>query len=153
MEDEKKILIEAWQICSAGNKKDHTSYQKAFEFIENFKKTSSFALDIGFELSHLHANYELAHFGLHLVTGVIRFRWNSMDVETKNRIKNMLMQLIANNESATPNFYKNNLCLTFLELVKREWPQNWPMLLDELFQLSQKSTEQKHVVFTIFRLF
>ena len=151
MEEEKNILIEAWRICSSGSHKDHSSYQKAFEYIENFKKSSSFAIEIGFQLSQSRASFELAHFGLQLITDSIRFRWNSMDTETKLRIKNMLTQLIASNEADTPAYYKNNLCLTFLELVKREWPQNWSTLLDELFQLSLKSTEQKHIVFTIFR--
>jgi len=35
--------------------------------------------------------------------------------------------------------------------VKREWPQNWPTLLEELCQISDKSYEQKDLVLTIFK--
>ena len=48
-------------------------------------------------------------------------------------------------------YFRNTLCLTFLELVKREWPQNWPTLLTELCEISNRSFEQKQLVLTIFK--
>lgn len=156
MEAERNILIEAWRICSQGISKDKTQYNNAYEYIENFKKTSHFILDIGFEFAFSTESFELAHFGLHLITNVIKFKWNDLDPSFKLVIKNKLIELITNLDSRgdvkkSTQYFRNNLCLTFLELVKREWPQNWPTLLSELCEISNKSFEQRDLVLTIFK--
>lgn len=156
MEAERNILIEAWKICSQGTAKDKTQYQNAYDYIENFKKTSQFILDIGFDFSFSTDSFELAHFGLHLISNVIKFKWNDIDASFKLIIKNKLIDLITNLDSRSDvkkstQYFRNNLCLTFLELVKREWPQNWPTLLTELCDISNKSYEQKDLVLTIFK--
>lgn len=156
MESERNILIEAWKICSQGMSKDKAQYSQAYDYIENFKKTSNFILDIGFEFAYSTESFELAHFGLHLISNVIKFKWNDIDPSIKLTIKNKLTDLITNLDSQpvankSTLYFRNNLCLTFLELVKREWPQNWPTLLTELCEISNRSFEQKQLVLTIFK--
>ncbi len=156
MESERNILLEAWRICSQGLAKDKVQYQQAYDYIENFKQTSQFILDIGFDLATSTDSFELAHFGLHLITTVIKFKWNDIDAGVKLLIKNKLVNLITTLDSQpglkkSTQYFRNNLCLTFLELVKREWPQNWPTLLEELCQISDKSYEQKDLVLTLFK--
>ena len=158
MESERNILIEAWKICSQQTTKDLNQYKKAYEYIETFKKTSNFILDIGFEMANSTVSYELAHFGLHLISDVIKFKWNTLDSHIKLVIKNKLVELISNLDSKqqndikkSPIYFKNTLCLTFLELVKREWPQNWPSLLTELIDISRKTVEQQNLVLIIFK--
>jgi hypothetical protein len=99
MESERSILIEAWKICSQGMSKDKTQYSNAYEYIENFKKTSHFILDIGFEFAYSTDSFELAHFGLHLIANVIKFKWNDIDPNTKLTIKNKLTTLITTLDS------------------------------------------------------
>jgi exportin-5 len=159
MEPEKSILLEAWRICSEGKHKNADQYQKAYEYIETFKQTSVHILDIGFDFVCTSDSFELGHFGLQLISDLIKFKWKDLDPSLKLDVKNKLMYLITNlsrksiqsNLVEYPLYFKNTLCLTFLELIKREWPQNWPQLLNELAEVSRKSVDQKILVFIIYK--
>ena len=104
-------------------------------------------------------SFELGHFGLQLIGDLIKFKWKDIDGNTKNDVKNKLTYLITNlsrkninsNLVEYPVYFKNTLCLTFLELIKRVWPQNWPTLLNELAEVSKKSVDQKILVFIIYK--
>lgn len=54
-------------------------------------------------------------------------------------------------KTRSPNYFRNCLCLTLIELIKREWPQNWPSLLSELFEIANKSLEQRDLVLCTFK--
>jgi exportin-5 len=159
MDSEKAILLEAWRICSEGKHKNADQYQKAYEYIETFKKTPVHIQDIGFDFVCNVDSFELGHFGLQLIGDLIKFKWKDIEPSLKLDIKNKLMYLITNlsrkqiktNLVEYPLYFKNTLCLTFLELIKREWPQNWPQLLNELAEVSRTSMDQKILVFIIYK--
>jgi exportin-5 len=155
-------LVEAWKICSGASNVSMSEHENAFKYIEDFKQRSNDILPIGFNLASQSDNYQLAHFGLQLIAHSIKFRWNDLDQSIKFEIKTKLCQLIANidnpeiskqqqQQQKSPNYFRNNVCLTFIELIKREWPQNWPTLLTELFEISNKRIEQRDIVLCLFK--
>lgn len=155
MEAEMNDLLNAWKICSTGTTKPEQ--QAAFNYVETFKQTSNNIIPIGFNfILNNHQNALLSHFGLQLISHAVKLRWNNLSIDLKVQIKNNLMEILLNqmNESSLLfklNYLKNNLCLTFLELVKREWPQNWPSLLTELYDISKKSLVHLDLVLTIYK--
>lgn len=161
MDAEKAILLEAWKICAEGKHKSAAQYQQAYDYIEQFKQTSPHILELGFEFAYgADTSFELGHFGLQLIGDLIKFKWKDLGQQAKLEVKNKLLYLITNLgrfkqinsvQVEYPLYFKNTLCLTFLELIKREWPQNWPSLLQELNEIAQKSVEQKILVFIIYR--
>ncbi|CAF0737343.1 unnamed protein product [Brachionus calyciflorus] len=155
MESEMNELIQAWKTCMDGTIRDQNIRQNAFNYIENFKQKSSNILDIGFYLAYQKESFELSHFGLQLITHTIKFKWNDFNDQMKSEIKNRLMSIIINlddNQNIKgPSYLKNSMCLVIIELIKREWPQNWPNLMNELFEISNKSIEHKKLIFIILK--
>lgn len=155
MESEMNELVQAWKTCMDGSIRDQTIRQNAFKYIENFKHTSANILDIGFYLAYQKDSFELSHFGLQLITHTIKFKWNEFSEQMKQEIKNRLMNIITNlddNQNIKgPSYLKNSMCLVIIELIKREWPQNWPNLMPDLFEISNKSIEHKKLIFIILK--
>jgi exportin-5 len=155
MDNELNELINAWKTCNTGTKQQNQ--QQAFNYIENFKQNSSNILECGFKiLNNNNIEPELIHFGAQLITHAIKFKWNNLNLDQKILIKNSLFALIENLDDNSLilklNYLKTNVCLTFLELIKREWPQNWLTLLDELYQISRKSFQHLNLILNLFKL-
>lgn len=155
MEKELNELVQAWKICVDGTIRDANVRQNAFNYVENFKQTSPNILDIGFYLAYQKDSFELSHFGLQLITHTIKFKWNDFNDQMKAEVKNRLMNIIINLDENTnikgPSYLKNSMCLVIIELIKREWPQNWPNLMNDLFEISNKSIEHKKLIFIILK--
>lgn len=95
------------------------------------------------------------HFGLQLMEHCIKFRWYQMGQEDKLLIKNTIMSLV---NSASPalqiNYLKDALARVVVEMIKREWPQHWPGMLNELEYATTLGHCQTETVMLIFlRLF
>lgn len=95
------------------------------------------------------------HFGLQLMEHCIKFRWYQMVQEDKLLIKNTIMSLV---NSASPalqiNYLKDALARVVVEMIKREWPQHWPGMLNELEYATTLGHCQTEIVMLIFlRLF
>jgi exportin-5 len=156
MENEFNELISAWKICYTGTKTP--LQQQAFSFIENFKQNSPNVIEIAYKLAIQNDVPEHIHFGLQLISHCIKFKWNSLNIEKKVEIKNALNSILNQNENLNEsslvyklNYLKTSLCLTYLELVKREWPQNWPTLLNELYMISTKSMLHLNLVLNLYK--
>ena len=96
------------------------------------------------------------HFGLKILEDVVKARWNSMVPEEKVFIKENLMKLM---ESGTGHitaehlYIKDAVARVVVELIKREWPQQWPSLLQELDTLcGHGETQTELVMFVLLRL-
>ncbi|XP_050524783.1 exportin-5 [Daktulosphaira vitifoliae] len=91
------------------------------------------------------------HFGLQLMEHCIKFRWYQMSQEDKVLIKNTIMSLV---NSATPalqiNYLKDALARVVVEMIKREWPQHWPGMLNELDYATTLGFYQTETVMLIF---
>ena len=161
MELELNSLIEAWNVCKNSMHSDPTSYRNAFNYIEKFKQTSTNILEIGFYLaSQRSIDGELTYFGIQLIIHAIKFKWNNTNVsdQVKFDVRTRFFNIIFDESSpgsnrflSGPNYLKNAACLAMIELLKREWPQNWPTFLGEIFQISTRSYSQKCLVFIILK--
>ncbi|RWS27671.1 exportin-5-like protein [Leptotrombidium deliense] len=90
------------------------------------------------------------HFGLQLIENTIKSGWNSMNIEMKNELKTLFENILrsnANNVSQDIQL-KHGLSKCVVELMKREWPQNWPNFLNTLLDLKRNEC----VLFIFWRL-
>lgn len=73
------------------------------------------------------------HFGLQLMEHCIKFRWYQMGQQDKLLILNTIMGLVNSSSPALQiNYLKDALARVVVEMIKREWPQNWPGMLNQL---------------------
>ncbi len=149
-------LINAWKLCYSGTKSQ--MQQQAFNYIENFKQNSPNLIEIAYRFAIQNEIPELIHFGLQLISHCIKFNWNSMSIEKKVEIKNALNSVLTQNDSLNEScfiyklsYLKASLCLTYLELVKREWPQNWQTLLGDLYAISIKSLLHLNLILNLYK--
>jgi hypothetical protein len=114
-------------------------------------------LDIGFYLTAQKEICELAHFGMQLILHAIKFKMNHFNEQTKLGLRIRLLNILLNADNTStwflqgPSYLKNSLCLTLIEFLKREWPQNWPNFFNELFEISARSYDQKCLVFIVLK--
>ena len=161
MEIELNNLIDAWKVCFNSVKTNaNISHQDAINYIENFKQSSPFVLDVGIYLATQQSeSSEMAHFGIQLIIHAIKYKWNDYNDQVKFQIKSKMISLISGMDNAKtlyfngPNYLKNGVSTILIELLKREWPQCWPTFLDELFSISfsDSSIEAKKIVFIILK--
>ena len=129
---------------------------RAFTQLEQFKENSPYGSQCGFFLV-THSQAPVArHFGLKLLEDIVKARWNSMVAEEKLFIKENLMKLMRSGSghiTVEHLFMKDALARVVVELVKREWPQQWPSLLQELDGLCREGeTQTELVMFVLLRL-
>jgi hypothetical protein len=147
MEAQVNELLQAWRICKDRSVRDPSVHANAFNYIEKFKQSSPNLLDIGFLLVYQKENF---NFGLQLITHTIKFRWNDLNETRKSQVKQRLMDFIVNLDD---DYHSVKICLcpVIIELIKREYPLNWPTLHGELFAIHKKSGEHKKLVFLIYK--
>lgn len=129
---------------------------EAFQKCEQFKQSSPIALQCGLALGQPTHNPMVRHFGLKILEDTIKLRWNEMAPEQKFFLKENVMKMIAsgtNNLMSELTHIKDGISRLVVEIIKREWPQQWPTLLTELDQLCQKGeTQTEMVMFVLLRL-
>lgn len=148
---ETDIEIICKQLCESidviMNEKSSVSDRNASnERIEQFKCTQNVHIlyNVSLKLltqSHINTNKSILykHFGLQLLEFVIKFNWNSMDNFFKEQIKRLIEQWFhsfhSNQLSAKESRHLMNAssrCV--IEVLMREWPQNWPQFMSHLLQ-------------------
>ncbi|CAH1792177.1 unnamed protein product [Owenia fusiformis] len=125
---------------------------EAHKFIEEFKDTSPHCAPCSLLLADKSRAPVIRHIGLQLLEHCIKFKWNSLSNEDKLAIKDNAMQLIAtgtHNILVEEAHIKDVLSRIMVEMIKREWPQQWPTLLQELDKLSQMGDTQKELVLLV----
>ena len=145
---------------------------QAFNQLEEFKENSPYGSQCGFYLIGNNGNPMIRHFGLKILEDVVKARWHSMVPEEKVFIKDSLMKLMASGTGhiTVEHLYikvkivvimrslysftlKDAVARVVVELIKREWPQQWPALLQELDSLcAQGETQTELVMFVLLRL-
>eukprot|EP00302_Diacronema_sp_CCMP2436_P007285 CAMPEP_0179895230 /NCGR_PEP_ID=MMETSP0982-20121206/35711_1 /TAXON_ID=483367 /ORGANISM="non described non described, Strain CCMP 2436" /LENGTH=187 /DNA_ID=CAMNT_0021791879 /DNA_START=61 /DNA_END=621 /DNA_ORIENTATION=+ len=80
------------------------------------------------------------HFALHALVALVRARWPALDAARREEVKSLALQLVAAvGERAEASFVVGAAVTFVCELAKREWPQRWPPLADELLALGRRS--------------
>ncbi|XP_072031376.1 exportin-5-like isoform X2 [Amphiura filiformis] len=129
---------------------------EAYELCEKFKETSPHCVACGVEMSNVKYPPVIRHFGLQLLEHCARFRWNNMGGQEKVIFKDTIIELLKNGTLSLVEeqaYIKDGLSRIVVEMIKREWPQQWPTLLAELDQLCQCGELQTELVlFILLRL-
>ncbi|KAI8034726.1 exportin-5 [Drosophila gunungcola] len=128
---------------------------EAYMACERFKEESPLCAQVGlFLASSPQSNQQVRHFGLQLIEYTIKFRWNCITHEEKVYIKDNAIKMLnvgvgpAEDRSLLPT--KNALSRIIVEMIKREWPQQWSDLLPELSQACTKGEAQTELVLLVF---
>ena len=124
---------------------------EAFTHCENFKEQSppEVSIQCGLLLCQSKNDVMVRHFGLKLLEDTIKLRWNEMPPDQKLYMKENAMRLM---ESGVADLIseavhvKDGISRIVVEIIKREWPQQWPNLLAELEVLCSKGDAQTELV-------
>ncbi|XP_018329940.1 exportin-5 [Agrilus planipennis] len=124
---------------------------KAYNACESFKETSPLCAEAGLYLA-AGTQYSLVsrHFGLQLMEHTVKYRWNHISQQEKLFIKENAMKLLAAGGISEESHMKDALSRVIVEMVKREWPQQWPGLLAELSDACACGETQTELVLLVF---
>ncbi|XP_034488203.1 exportin-5 [Drosophila innubila] len=122
---------------------------------ERFKDESPLCAQVGLYLaSSVQYNQQVRHFGLQLIEYTIKFKWNCITHEEKVYIKDNAIKMLNIGVGAAEDrsllHLKDALSRIIVEMIKREWPQQWLDLLPELSQACQKGEAQTELVLMVF---
>uniref|UniRef100_A0AAV2JIJ2 Importin N-terminal domain-containing protein n=1 Tax=Knipowitschia caucasica TaxID=637954 RepID=A0AAV2JIJ2_KNICA len=129
---------------------------EALKFCEEFKEESPLCLPCGLRLADKANAAVTRHFGFQVLEHVIKFRWNDMPQHEKVELKACTMQLLSHGTHSVleeESHIKDAISRITVEMIKREWPQNWPDMLKEMEALtSQGETQTELVMLILLRL-
>uniref|UniRef100_A0A182SNG1 Importin N-terminal domain-containing protein n=1 Tax=Anopheles maculatus TaxID=74869 RepID=A0A182SNG1_9DIPT len=126
----------------------------AYVACERFKDVSPLCAQAG--LSLVTGNYPpiVRHFGLQLMEHTIKFNWNSISQQEKIFIKENAMKLlnagVGEAQDQSLAHIKDGVSRIIVEMIKREWPQQWTTLLVELSDACTQGTAQTELVLLVF---
>ena len=83
-------------------------------------------------------------FGLQILEDTIKYRWKALPAEQREGIKNYVVQkcikLSQDDQTlARERTFVKKLNLSLVQILKQEWPHNWPNFITELVGSSQSS--------------
>ncbi|XP_014241155.1 exportin-5 [Cimex lectularius] len=123
---------------------------EAYNACEVFKEKSPFCIQCGLYLAQRpHYSQFVRHFGLQLMEHCIKYRWYNLNHGEKLFIKENAMKLV---ECGMDSLLEDEahmrdvLSRVVVEMIKREWPQQWGTLLAELNECSSKGCVQTELV-------
>eukprot|EP00794_Sanderia_malayensis_P020030 gene20030-21993_t len=87
-------------------------------------------------------NQETKFFALQILETVIKTRWKILPVEQREGIKKYTVGLVIKISSDSSSLesektYLNKLNIILVQIVKREWPKNWPTFISDIVGASQ----------------
>ncbi|XP_022088684.1 exportin-5-like isoform X3 [Acanthaster planci] len=134
------------------------SRMQAYQLCEEFKTSAPYSLCIacGQLLASVSNSTVVRHFGLQLLENCVKFRWISSSPSEKLSLKEFVLSYFHN---GTHHLLEEQMCIKdglsriMVEMIKREWPQNWPSLMSELNTLcSLGDTQTELVLLVLLRL-
>ncbi|XP_067031823.1 exportin-5-like isoform X5 [Acropora muricata] len=132
---------------------DRQKRAEAYEFIEGFKTNSPLCVPVALLLYDRQNAAVIRHTGLQLLEHTVKLKWNSMSSSEKAKLKATALHLVGEgivNSLGEPAHIKEALSRLVVELIKREWPQNWGSLLPELNNICGFGEIQTEIVLMIF---
>ncbi|XP_071056211.1 exportin-5 isoform X2 [Onthophagus taurus] len=125
--------------------------QKAYTACESFKETSPLCAEAGlFLAAGTQHSLVSRHFGLQLMEHTVKYRWTQISQQEKLYIKENAMKLLSAGSISEEPHMKDALSRVIVEMVKREWPQQWPSLLNELSDACAYGEIQTEIVLLVF---
>ncbi|XP_055340903.1 exportin-5-like [Paramacrobiotus metropolitanus] len=129
---------------------------QAYQACEEMKKllSSHQKTDLGFRIAtsaDIGANPVLRRFGLQLIEDVVKYSWNDLDQPDKVFVKDITIQLITRlGSDSVDGYISDGIAKILVEIVKREWPQHWPSMLQEVELLCAQGPNQLYVIILMF---
>ncbi|CAG9856617.1 unnamed protein product [Phyllotreta striolata] len=124
---------------------------RAYQACESFKETSPLCAEAGLYLAAgTHHSSISRHFGLQLMEHTVKYRWTQISQQEKIFIKENAMKLLSAGGISDETHMKDALSRVVVEMVKREWPQQWPGLLNELSDACACGETQTELVLLVF---
>lgn len=152
MEETCKNII-AWVEAAVSPTTTRERRAEAYNAYEEFKDKSPLCAKCGFVLAAKGNHAVVRHIGLQLVEHCIKLRWNVITVADKQFIKESVMKMMAEGTDhllVEQAHIKDALARLLVEMIKREWPQQWPLLMTELNALAVGGETQKELVLLTF---
>uniref|UniRef100_A0A3P8V400 Exportin 5 n=1 Tax=Cynoglossus semilaevis TaxID=244447 RepID=A0A3P8V400_CYNSE len=122
------------------------------QFCEEFKEGNSLCIPCGLQLADKAQPAVVRHFGFQILEHII-FRWNDMQQGEKVELKECTMQLLSKQGTHSvleeESHIKDVLSRITVEMIKREWPQQWPGMLKEMEALTGQGEAQTELVMLI----
>jgi len=83
-------------------------------------------------------------YGLQILEGVIKTRWKILPREQCNGIKDFIVELIIGvssdaEKSEKEKIYLHKLNMILVQILKQEWPKNWPTFISDICGASKTS--------------
>lgn len=126
----------------------------AYVACEKFKEVSPLCPQAGFFLINSQYSNIVKHFGLQLIEYTVKFNWNNISQQEKVYIKENAMKLmsigVGRPQDQSLSHMKDALSRIIVEMIKREWPQQWTTLLAELSDCCTKGEGQTELVLMVF---
>lgn len=128
---------------------------EAYMACERFKEESPLCAQVGFYLATPgQYNEQVRHFGLQLIEYTVKFKWNCITHEEKVFIKDNAIKMlnigVGPAEDRSLLHLKDALSRIIVEMIKREWPQQWSDLLPELSLACNQGEAQTELVLLVF---
>lgn len=131
----------------------HEQRRQAHEMCEQFKETSPYCAVCGVMMSSKENKDIIRHFGLQLLEYCVKYKWNDMSVNDKVYIKENTMKLLQEGTHDIlheQTHIKDAVSRIVVEMIKREWPQQWPSLMQELSAICKLGATQSELVLMVF---
>lgn len=130
-----------------------TERHEAYNACELFKEKSPLCVQCGLYLAQ-RSDYShfVRHFGLQLMEHCIKYRWYNMTQAEKLFIKENAMKLVERGMDISLEdkaHMRDALSRVVVEMIKREWPQQWNTLLVELSQCAAQGNMQTELVLLV----
>ncbi|CAG9792177.1 unnamed protein product [Diatraea saccharalis] len=128
----------------------HDARSQAYNACESFKENSPWCAQAGLLLaSGSQYSAVVKHFGLQLMEHTVKYRWTQITQAEKIFIKENAMKLLYMGGWETGHL-NDALARVIVEMIKREWPQQWPTLLAELSDACARGHLHTQIVLHVF---
>ncbi|KAK2183970.1 hypothetical protein NP493_288g00016 [Ridgeia piscesae] len=131
----------------------HQQRLEAHQACEDFKENSPLCARCGVLMANMAQSDITRHFGLQLLEHSVKYRWNNMAAEEKLFIKENTLELLAKGTLDLLSEHahiKDGLSRIMVEMIKREWPQHWATLMQELNAICKLGLTQTELVLLVF---
>ncbi|KAL0884167.1 hypothetical protein ABMA27_016175 [Loxostege sticticalis] len=128
----------------------HEARNQAYNACESFKENSPWCAQAGLLLaSGSQYSAVVKHFGLQLMEHTVKYRWTQITQAEKIFIKENAMKLLYMGGWEIGHL-NDALARVIVEMIKREWPQQWPTLLAELSDACSRGHLHTQIVLHVF---
>ncbi|KAI8440516.1 hypothetical protein MSG28_001771 [Choristoneura fumiferana] len=127
----------------------HEARNQAYNACESFKESSPWCAQAGLLLASGQYSAVVKHFGLQLMEHTVKYRWTQITQAEKIFIKENAMKLLYIGGWETGHL-NDALARVIVEMIKREWPQQWPTLLAELSDACAQGHVHTQIVLHVF---